>query len=57
MAGNPEKALDAASASAGPLRHLMAHNDVIFALGVAMVQATQLVPLRSEEPRVGKECT
>jgi len=47
MAGDSDKALGAASAGAGPLHHLMAHNDVLFALGVGMVLATLLVPLPS----------
>ena len=31
--------------SNSPLRRLLAHNDVIFALGVAMILATLLIPL------------
>ena len=47
MASDQEKVLAAASGGVGPLRHLMAHNDILFAVGLAMVLATLLVPLPS----------
>ncbi|MCP4590765.1 MAG: hypothetical protein GY842_08470, partial [bacterium] len=47
MAGNSDKTLGASSAGAGPLGRLMAHNDILFAAGLAMVLATLLVPLPS----------
>jgi len=47
MAESQNKSLDAGFGTAGPLRRLMAHNDILLAIGVAMVLATLLVPLPS----------
>jgi len=45
MATESEKTLDAGIGQTGPLRQLMAQNDIVFALGLALVLATLLVPL------------